>query len=152
MIRLQINTDGACNNNKKNPQPMGIGVSLTHDGVEKVAIAHNAGPGTSNEAEWVAMALGFKAVYLYLESIGNPRAEVYFETDSKLIVNHFYSNWLTKKPFFYRMKKIAHEYKFLIGLRFRNVKWVPREKNVRADELSQIGKRKPKQTLFIKSE
>jgi len=147
---ITVNIDGSGKNVKGKLFPCGVGVSVVDNGREVIALSHNAGLGTSNDAEWIAAALGFKAAVAYYESIGRPKkCKVYVKGDSKLVVNHFHCIWTCKKPEFYKMMKIAKRYRHELGSKFVSFTWIPREKNQRADYLAGKGRRKKNVTLTI---
>lgn len=140
-MKIDIYTDGACNNRLDN-SPMGIGVVAYVEGVKVLEKAKFVGEGTSNIAEWYAFVLGLKAACLLIDeysSWGN-YVEVRMYADSQLIVNQFYGNWLIKKPEFMYYYKKAKQYEHRLGPKFKFLKWIPREKNTEADLMSKQGR------------
>jgi len=129
MKKFIINTDGGA---RGNPGPAGIGVVI-RDAETNALVEEHAkylGETTNNQAEYQAVILGLKrAVHL-------GASEVDIVTDSELLVKQANGEYRVKNPDlaqrFLEMKNLCTQ----IGLcRFRHV---PREKNKRADFLSNI--------------
>ena len=124
----KLYTDGACSGN---PGKMGIGCVI-YD--ENDIIIHNISEeleiGTNNEAEYLAMIAGLKAIVKF-----NPEF-VLVHSDSQLIVNQINGNWRIKKI------HILLLYKQVIEILSKNsninfsFKWIRRQYNQVADHLA----------------
>lgn len=114
---MKVFIDGCC---EPNPGKMGIGI---HN--ELFSISENAGEGTNNQAEYIAL----EKALLKLQELGIRDAEIY--TDSQLVVNQMNGNWelksATSLQFVPRLRKILNRNRLV---------WIPREQNKEADFLS----------------
>ena len=121
--------DGSC---PDNPGEMGIG-GVIKIGEKTIPISAAGGVGTNNEAEYKALIAVFNRA---LES-GVEELEVF--GDSQLIVHQVNGRWRVKSDNLKELCKTAQE---LMG-RFSTVrlKWIPREENQEADELSGVATR-----------
>ena len=123
---LRLFTDGA---SRGNPGDAGAGIVIEDDQGMRLRGLHRwLGKKTNNEAEYLALIDGLKAV----EAWKPDRLEVYL--DSKLVVEQMSGQFRIKKPELQELAKEAHS---LLG-RFAQVefKHVEREKNRGADALA----------------
>lgn len=125
---------------------MGVGVVIYRNGEIFHQLAHNAGIGTSNIAEWLGCVLGVKAAFLLSKQ--EPWAEFYMYSDSQLIVNQFTGLYRIKDAKFRNYYNKAKKYEKGMG-RTLGIWWVPREKNKAADKQSKIGVNLKEITLKI---
>ena len=123
-MKAIIHTDGAC---LGNPGPMGLGVVIeTSQGTRTESIPH--GVGTNNVAEYSALV---KALQLALD-MGVTEVEAFL--DSKLVVEQVSKTWRIKDE---KLLPLAEAVWALAKqLRSFAIKYIPREQNVVADELS----------------
>lgn len=114
-----------------NPGKIGCGFCIYKDGREILCGASPSGVGTNNEAEYLAL------VNLLEQCVNHGVDEITCFGDSKLVINQVNGVWNVGSG------KLA-----LLAARVRNLsskidnisfKWIPREKNVRADMLSKRG-------------
>jgi ribonuclease HI len=124
--------DGACE-----PNPNGVasyGAVIRRDGQtiwqasERVL---DRGAGTSNNlAEYAALI----AVLRRLFDVGLERERIVVIGDSQLVINQMFGNWKIKRGCYV---ELAYEAKALVT-QFPRIegKWVPRDRNTVADELS----------------
>lgn len=119
--------DGA---SRGNPGVAGAGsVIVDASGAELASRAEHLGRRTNNEAE-------YKGLINLLElarGIGAKRLTV--RGDSKLVVSQMKGEWRIKEP---RLAKLASEARSAAQGIDVVYEWVPRERNKRADELSNI--------------
>ncbi len=123
---LRLFTDGA---SRGNPGDAGAGIVIEDDQGMRLRGLHRwLGKKTNNEAEYLALIDGLKAV----EAWKPDRLEVYL--DSKLVVEQMSGQFKIKKPELQELAKEAHS---LLG-HFPKVefKHVEREKNRGADALA----------------
>ncbi len=119
----------------KNPGgDAGYGFVITHR--NKNILETESGPCreaiTSNQAEYYALIRAMK------RAISRGLKDVVFCGDSKLIINQMAGNWKVKEP---EMRVLWKEAKILLRqLGKFNFKWVDRDQNWMADDLSQAGK------------
>jgi ribonuclease HI len=124
-----IFTDGSC---PENPGPMGIGYTLDcddrHENERIIEIGYRLGPGTNNQAEYLALIAALRHALL-LCCTG-----VIVYSDSLLIVNQVSGAWKCNDG---RLKRLHEE---AVGLKemFSTFKLshIPREENQDADVLS----------------
>ena len=120
----KIYFDGSCSNGGN--QIMGIGLVVFKDDEIIHELAHQAGKGTSNIAEWMGCVLAMKAALLLSREDENCRITVY--SDSQLIVNQFIGQYAIKKPEFKPYYNKATEYKSNMPKGcFNGILWVRRE-------------------------
>lgn len=129
MIELWF--DGYCENNPYGD--CGIGVVIKQDGKDLHSISEHIGKGqgmSSNVAEYEALRKGLA----YLKDNNLQNEEIRFYGDSKMVIMQMSGKWKIKGGI-YREK--ALEVKELLKC-FSNtvLKWIPREQNTKADELS----------------
>ncbi|WP_196799502.1 ribonuclease HI family protein [Verrucomicrobium sp. 3C] len=123
---MKIFSDGAC---AGNPGPMGIGGLLLDGGRCVERFSQNAGHGTNNEAEYLAV---IRALELAVKH--SARAPV-LHADSQLIVNQLNGGYAVRQPSLQRLHRKAVELARRLpgGVRFV---WIPREQNTEADALA----------------
>ena len=120
-----IYTDGA---SRGNPGPSSYGIYIVDSEGEKVYSSSGfLGKHTNNYAEYMGVIEGMtKAIHFGFENIT-------ILTDSKLIVNQVTNKWdvmaKSLKPLCRNVKELSRR------VRSFNIKWIPRERNKRADEL-----------------
>ncbi|WP_115686117.1 bifunctional RNase H/acid phosphatase [Corynebacterium senegalense] len=128
-MRVKVYTDGG---SRGNPGVAGSGSVVYGPGGETLAeIAYVVGQKSSNNvAEYTGLIRGLEAA----AELGATEVEVYM--DSKLVIEQMAGRWKIKHP---DMKKLALEARDLAA-RFSTVTytWVPRAKNKKADELSNV--------------
>ena len=116
--------DGA---SRGNPGVSGIGVSILKEGKEVAFISKSIGEKTNNEAEYTALLEGLKKVEQF-------REEVVICLDSQLVVKQIKGEYRVKaakvKPLFTQVKQE------LENITLKDIMWIPREENKRADELA----------------
>jgi len=136
----KIFSDGAANNHLGKPS-MGYGVAVFLEGVyteELCRAVHVAAESreeklTSNVAEWYACIEAMK-VAVGLRQDGYT---VFAYSDSQVIVNQFNGDFYINKPEFREAFTTAHHYAQKAGV--SKIKWIPREENQEADDLSKLG-------------
>ena len=113
---------------KGNPGEAGAGALLTddHDGVVWQT-AQPLGKKTNNEAEYAAL------IFLLTEAKKRGVRELQIFGDSKLVVSQVSKKWKINLPHLRELAKQA--WALMEGMEV-SLTWVPREKNSRADELS----------------
>lgn len=119
--------DGAT---KPNPGELGLGAHINDvDGVEIDAAIHYKSFGTNNEAEYYALILLLKrAAALKIKNLC-------CYGDSKLIINQCNGEFNVSekfKPYLNRVKELIANFDSV------TIKWVRRNKNSRADQLSKL--------------
>lgn len=114
-----------------NPGPAGSGAVLYDaDGKEIAAIKKFLGKTTNNVAEYTAVIIGLQeAKRLHAETV-----RVYL--DSQLIVRQMNGQYRVRQP--HLQVLYAQIQQLLTGFKDVSFQHVPRERNVRADELSNI--------------
>ena len=125
MRLLRLFTDGAA---RGNPGPAGAGVVIEDENGMRLAGQHRwLGEKTNNEAEYLALIDGLKAVQEWKPD----RVEIFM--DSKLVVEQVNDRYRIKEA---RLKTLHDQAKTLMaGLQVR-VSHVEREKNKGADALA----------------
>ena len=113
---------------KGNPGEAGAGALLAddHDGVVWQT-AQPLGKKTNNEAEYAAL------IFLLTEAKRRGVKELQIFGDSKLVVSQVSKKWKINLPHLRELAKQA--WALMEGMEV-SLTWVPREKNSRADELS----------------
>ncbi|MEX3504505.1 bifunctional RNase H/acid phosphatase [Corynebacterium sp. LK2510] len=128
-MRVKVYTDGG---SRGNPGIAGSGsVVYGEDGETLAEIAYVVGRSSSNNvAEYTGLLRGLEAA----AELGATEVEVYM--DSKLVIEQMAGRWKIKHP---DMQKLAREARQLAA-RFSTITytWVPRAKNKKADELSNV--------------
>lgn len=128
-MKITIYTDGG---SRGNPGVAGSGsVLFDATGATLAEIAYVVGQDASNNvAEYHGLLRGLEAA----RDFGATEVEVFM--DSKLVVEQMSGRWKIKHP---DMKKLALEARDLAqGFQSVSYNWVPREKNKKADELSNV--------------
>ena len=128
-MKITIYTDGG---SRGNPGVAGSGsVLFDASGTTLAEIAYVVGQDASNNvAEYHGLLRGLEAA----RDFGATEVEVFM--DSKLVVEQMSGRWKIKHP---DMKKLALEARDLAqGFQSVSYNWVPREKNKKADELSNV--------------
>ncbi|WPX08206.1 ribonuclease HI family protein, partial [Anaerocellum danielii] len=130
--------DGA---SKGNPGPAGAGiVIMSPEGNTILEYSRELGIRTNNEAEYLALIeLLQKALELGIK-------ELEVLGDSQLVINQVFGSWNINQPHLYELYEQATE---LIE-KFNRVrgKWIPREKNKKADSLSNAAITPPSPNTF----
>ncbi len=114
------------------PQNPGVGTYgfVIYSGGKKLSEGHGpAGENvTNNFAEYVALIRALSSI------ISDSDEPVLIKSDSRLLVNQMRGEWKVKKGGYLPKYKEARE----LVRRFKSLKfvWIPRERNVEADELS----------------
>lgn len=130
---INVYSDGAC---LGNPGPMGVGVWVPDFSIE---IADFIGRGTNNIAEWTALKYAVNVVLYKLKADPEKIAgkHIVFNLDSELVVKQvngeYNVNDITLLNIAKEVKSGLRELENSCGT---NVKWIPRESNKKADELS----------------
>jgi ribonuclease HI len=124
-----VSCDGAA---RGNPGPAGAGAQITTPDGEVVAeIAEGLGETTNNVAEYTAVIRGLERA----EDLG--ATDVLLRSDSLLLINQLNGVWRVKtphlQPLHRRVRQLAGR---LESIRFEHV---PRERNVEADRLANLG-------------
>jgi ribonuclease HI len=124
--KIIIYTDGAA---RGNPGPAGMGIYICDEkGSVVKEIARYIGETTNNQAEYLALIEGLKAV----SEIGADLVEIF--ADSELMVSQVKGLYKVKneglKPLFEEVKSLLQNFS-----RY-NIKHVPRERNREADRLA----------------
>lgn len=129
-MKLVIEADGG---SRGNPGVAGSGTVVYSDNKAEVLkeIAYVVGTkATNNVAEYRGLLEGLKAA----RELGATSVDVYM--DSKLVVEQMSGRWKIKHP---DMKVLAIEAKEIAsGIGSVSYTWIPREKNKRADALSNV--------------
>jgi ribonuclease HI len=125
---LRLFTDGA---SRGNPGPAGLGISIEDENGMKLRALHKwLGETTNNQAEYMALIEGLKAVRAWSPD----RLEV--RLDSKLVVEQMNGAYRVKepglKPLHERAKALVAEFPEV------EIKHVERELNKRADHLANM--------------
>jgi len=121
----RLHFDGSCN---PNPGPMGIGYLLSIETRSVVTVGAQIGQGTNNQAEYEALISGMRHALKF----GLWNLEVY--SDSLLVVNQMSGSWAVREARLKRLYERAKNYARLFPR--LSFKYVPREENLRADDLS----------------
>ena len=125
---LRLFTDGAA---RGNPGPAGIGISIEDEDGMKLKMLHRwIGTATNNQAEYLALIDGLKAVRAWKPD----RLEI--RLDSKLVVEQVKGLYRVKEP---QLKELHERVRGLLG-EFGDweIKHVDREQNKRADHLANM--------------
>ena len=127
-MKVVVQFDGACFGN---PGPMGIGVVVVMGGKRAKEISEHIGTGTNNIAEYSAAIRGMK------EAKKLRAAEVEMEGDSELIIRQMKGEYKVRNE---KLQQLHAEIRELEkGFSSVKYKWIPREQNTIADELSKEG-------------
>lgn len=121
--------DGAC---AGNPGPIGVGVTLiASDGIEVDTYYAGVGEGTNNKAEYLALLAAFEMAKKH------SLKQVVICGDSQLVIKQTLGQYQCNARDLIPLRDKAQEQ--LAQMDGVQLKWVPREKNVRADKLSKLG-------------
>ena len=113
---------------KGNPGQAGAGARLVDDkGGTVWETARALGVKTNNEAEYAAL------IFLLTEAKNRGIKELHIFGDSKLVVSQVSKKWKINLP---HLRELAKQAWTLMEDMEVSLTWVPREKNSRADELS----------------
>ena len=130
---INVYSDGAC---LGNPGPMGVGVWIPDFPLE---ISDFVGRGTNNIAEWTALLYAVKIV-IHEAEINPGKIEgkkIIFHLDSELVVKQVNGEYAVNNNNLIDLsKEVKKEMKILDKLCTLDVRWIPREKNKKADSLS----------------
>lgn len=129
MIEATLHSDGGC---EPNPGTMGIGGHITIDGVDVADFSKNAGNGTNNQAEYLALIHGAKLA----QQLNVTHLNVVM--DSQLIVNQMTGVWRNKDAELTKLMKEAKT--ILAGFEKVTYEHVLRAKNKQADMLATQGR------------
>lgn len=154
MVKVDIYFDGACHNQKGSiSEPFGVGVAVLIDGEysEIYSRAYFGEKGTSNVSEWCGCILAMRMIH-YLETISEgdfPEGlDIDVYSDSQLITNQFNMKWQVSQPHLEKYYDEARK-EFRKSKWSKEVQWIRREFNTKADELSKIGlKERPRTFVF----
>ena len=129
----KIQFDGA---SKGNPGRMGIGVALMENGKTIDTISEKLeGEGTNNTAEYTAMLRGIQ------KAKEHGWRSFIIEGDSKLVIEQVRGEYQVRKKHLIPLhQQVIRE---LDGLDSCEIRWIPRERNARADKLSNDPVRSP---------
>jgi ribonuclease HI len=132
---LKVYFDGACNDNGNANADTGIGFWIYDESTQSELLRSSAygGKGTNNTAEYKAL-INVLQLMIVLELTGK---EILVQGDSNLVINQVFGTWKCKQDHLIPLRDKA---KYLVG-KFANIKgkWIPREQNKLADELSKEG-------------
>jgi ribonuclease HI len=124
-----LHCDGAA---RGNPGPAGIGVEITDDDGAVVAeIAEGIGETTNNVAEYTAAIRGLERA----KELG--ATEVLLRSDSRLLIEQLAGRWKVKNPTLQELHRRART--LVAGFERVELAHVPRERNVEADRLANVG-------------
>lgn len=127
-----IHMDGACKGqNISNSQEVAIGIEITHNSELILEYCGNLGPGTNNDAEWIAAYLAVKlATTLITPCI------IRIVGDSQYVIYSMLGAYKTKKHAHIKKKLDSLLQSLSVPVSFA---WVKRDKNTVADVLSKAG-------------
>jgi len=127
--RVTINCDGAA---RGNPGPAGAGaVVVAEDGTVLAEVAEGLGETTNNVAEYTAVIRGLE------EAQRLDASEVLLRSDSQLLINQLTGRYRVKAP---HLQPLYRRVRELLGSFDRvDLEHVPRERNVAADALANLG-------------
>jgi ribonuclease HI len=131
-MTITVHFDGACIPNPGGVASYGLiirqGDRLLWEASERVP---DSGAGTSNN---LAEYAGLIAALRYLIDNGLNKERIIINGDSQLVIKQMFGRWKIKRGCY---AELAHEAKTLLTLFPRiDAKWVPRDRNTVADELS----------------
>lgn len=116
--------DGSCG--PKNPGGS-MGIGFYYDGHKGSFVIEACPTNTNNVAEYIAL----QTILVHLQDIGVTDAVIY--SDSKLVVNQMNKKWRIGRGTYAFYAEIC---KRLLSESEHRIKWIPREENTLADELS----------------
>jgi ribonuclease HI len=127
--RVIINCDGAA---RGNPGPAGAGaIVVDEDGAILAEVAEGLGETTNNVAEYTAVIRGLEEA----KRLG--AHEVLLRSDSQLLINQLTGRYRVKAPHLQPLHRRARA--LLAGFAKVDLEHVPRERNVEADRLANLG-------------
>ena len=127
--RVVINCDGAA---RGNPGPAGAGAVVVDDeGTVLAEVAEGLGETTNNVAEYTAAIRGLEEA----ERLGAKR--VVLRSDSQLLVNQLTGRYRVKTAHLVPLHRRIRE--LVVGFDRVTFEHVPRERNVEADRLANLG-------------
>jgi ribonuclease HI len=129
---IEVFTDGLAE--PTNPGIGTYGFAIYRDG-KRLDTGHGfAGdPVSNNYAEYEGLVMALKRVK---RSRGDGEEEITVYSDSKLLVNQMNGDWKFKKGGY--VEKLLEARELAHGFSNLKFKWIPREQNSEADELSRI--------------
>jgi ribonuclease HI len=128
-VRVTINCDGAA---RGNPGPAGAGaVVVAEDGTVLAEVAEGLGETTNNVAEYTAVIRGLEEA----QRLG--AREVLLRSDSQLLINQLTGRYRVKAPHLQPLHRQVRE--LLRSFDRVDLEHVPRERNVAADALANLG-------------
>ena len=137
---IEIYTDGLAE--PRNPGIGTYGFVIYQDGEElQQGRGFDGDPVSNNHAEYVGLIEALKAVARFSDS------EIVVKSDSKLLVNQMAGDWKVSKKALKGKTEGTYVDKYLeareLASRFAKIefRWIPREENLVADELSRIAYR-----------
>jgi ribonuclease HI len=144
-MKVDIFFDGACKNVKGSvSEPYGCGIAVFFDGIYCEEHSHFfGGYGTSNIAEWEALYKASEIASTILKKNDKVRLDIF--GDSQLVVNQFNGLWSINNEHFYKLFLDSHKILSKVDKVGVVIRWIPREENRKADELSKLGLQQIKQ-------
>jgi ribonuclease HI len=131
---LTLYFDGACE--PRNPGGVATYGWLLVDGRRTIqtgwGFARKGRGATNNYAEWCA--LGFALRWL-LDNRDRWEGQIEIRGDSQLVINQLTGAWQCRQPSLQRLRLRCLHILQELGIGWR-AKWIPRERNTRADALS----------------
>jgi ribonuclease HI len=128
-VRVTVNCDGAA---RGNPGPAGAGaVVVGEDGTVLAEVAEGLGETTNNVAEYTAVIRGLEEA----QRLG--AREVLLRSDSQLLINQLTGRYRVKAPHLQPLHRQVRE--LLRSFDRVDLEHVPRERNVAADALANLG-------------
>jgi len=131
--KIEVYCDGLCE-----PNPKGIatyGYTIFQDGKEIKCGCDWLGEGdgmTNNVAEYTAV---IEALSWLKEQDLDKATKVIVKSDSQLLINQLKGNWRVLSE---RLSPLFKKAKYLSSLFNIEYRWIPREKNKKADMLSRV--------------
>ena len=127
--RVIINCDGAA---RGNPGPAGAGaIVVDEDGAILAEVAEGLGETTNNVAEYTAVIRGLEEA----KRLG--AHEVLLRSDSQLLINQLTARYRVKAP---HLQPLHRRVRALLAAFAKvDLEHVPRERNVEADRLANLG-------------
>lgn len=128
-VEWTLFVDGASRNN---PGPSGAGIYIEKDGVLFIKDGYYLGKKTNNQAEYLALLLGF---FVLAERVKKGEA-VHIISDSQLLVRQLRGIYKVKEPSLQKLHAICKEKMHAIGA---TIAHVLRDENTQADEMANHG-------------
>ena len=126
---MTINCDGAA---RGNPGPAGAGaIVVDEEGAVLAEVAEGLGETTNNVAEYTAVIRGLEEA----KRLG--AHEVLLRSDSQLLINQLTGRYRVKAPHLQPLHRRVRA--LLVGFAKVDLEHVPRERNVEADRLANLG-------------